>query len=72
MFFFRNQAENVIGRLVQDLSFFSKKALDEVKVRGLQLSFNILRKPITWYTIKTLQTLQNLIPSYLQFRNFGK
>ena len=38
IFFFRNHAENVAGRLV--LGLF-KKALYEVKASGLQLSFNI-------------------------------
>ena len=43
IFFFLNHSENNAGRLVTHLLFF-KKALDEVKVSGLQLSFNILQK----------------------------
>ena len=37
MFSFKNHAENETGRLVPDLFVF------EVKARGSQLSFNILR-----------------------------
>ena len=40
MFFFKNHAENELGRLVPDLFFF-QKALYEAKASGLQLSFNI-------------------------------
>ena len=43
IFFFRNHAENVAGGLVQDLFLFCKKALDEVKASGLQLSFSLFR-----------------------------
>ena len=39
-FFFKNHAENEAGRLVSDLFVF-KKALDEVKASGLQLSINM-------------------------------
>ena len=41
--FFQNHAENNAGRLVPDLFLFFKKALYEIKVSGLQLSFNIFR-----------------------------
>ena len=41
IFFLRNHAENVAGRLVLDLSLFFKKALYVVKATCLQLSFNI-------------------------------
>ena len=41
MFFFKNNAENEVGRLVPDLILLFKKALYEVKASGLQLSFNI-------------------------------
>ena len=43
-FFFKNHAENETGTLVPDLFLFLKKALDEVKASGLQLSFNIFRE----------------------------
>ena len=36
-----NHAENEAGRLVPDLFLFFKKALNEVKVSGLRLSFNM-------------------------------
>ena len=39
----QNHAENEAVRLVPDLFLFLKKALNEVKKSGLQLSFNILR-----------------------------
>ena len=39
--FFKNQADNEVGRLVPDLSLFLRKALYEVKASGLQLSFDI-------------------------------
>ena len=40
-FFLKNHAENVAGRLVQDLLLFFKKALYEVKASGQHLNFNI-------------------------------
>ena len=43
IFFVKNHAENEAGRLVPDLFLFFEKNLYEVKARGLQLSFNILR-----------------------------
>ena len=46
-FFFKNNAENETGTLVPDLFLFLKKALDEVKASGLQLSFNIFREHTT-------------------------
>ena len=45
IFFFKNHGENESGRLVPDLFLFFKKALYEVKANGLQLSFNMFRKP---------------------------
>ena len=41
-FFFKNYAENEAGKLVPDFFLFFRKTLYEVKVSGLQLSFNIL------------------------------
>ena len=41
--FFKNYAENEAGRLVPDLFLFFEKASYEVKVSGLQLSFDIFR-----------------------------
>ena len=35
----KNHAENVVRRLVSDLFLFFKKALYEIEIRGLQLSF---------------------------------
>ena len=43
IFFFKNYAENEVGRLVPDLFLFFKYASYEVKTSGLQLSFNIFR-----------------------------
>ena len=40
IFFFKNHVENETGRLVPDLFLFFKKALNEVKANGLELSFN--------------------------------
>ena len=40
-FFFKNHAENELWRLAPDVFLFFKQALYELKVRGLQLSFNI-------------------------------
>ena len=37
----RDDAKNKAGRLVSNLSLFFKKALNEVKVSGQQLSFNV-------------------------------
>ena len=42
IFFIKIHAENEAGRLVPDLFLFFKKALYELKVSVLQLSFNIL------------------------------
>ena len=53
IFFFKNPAENESGRLPPDHFLFSRKALNEVKASGLQLSFKIFRWPLTWHTIKT-------------------
>ena len=53
IFFFRNHAKNVVGRLDPDLFLLFKKSLYEVNTNGLQLSFNIFRQPSTWHTIKT-------------------
>ena len=39
--FLRNRAENVAGGLVTDFFLSFKKALQEIKTSGLQLSFNI-------------------------------
>ena len=39
--FLQTHAENVATRLVPDLCLFFEKALYEVKLIGLQLSFNI-------------------------------
>ena len=41
--FFKNYAENELGRLVPDLFLFFKKALYEVKANALRLSFNIFQ-----------------------------
>ena len=41
IFFLKNHAENEEGRLVPGLCLFFDKVLYEVKVSGLQLSFNI-------------------------------
>ena len=43
IFFLKNHAENVAGRLASGLFFFLKKTSYEVKASGLQLSFNIFR-----------------------------
>ena len=41
IFLFKNHAGNEAGKLVQDCFLFCKKALYEVKARGLQLDFTI-------------------------------
>ena len=46
-------AENETRKLVPDLFLFFKKALDEVKANGLELSFIIFRQPSIWHKIKT-------------------
>ena len=52
-FFLKNHAENDAERLVPDHFLFFKKALNEVKASGLQLSFNIIFWcPSTSYIIK--------------------
>ena len=43
MFFFKNHAENVPGKLVPDLFLFLKEALNDVKASGRLLSFYLLR-----------------------------
>ena len=43
IFFFNHHAKIKAGKLVPSLFLFLKKALDEVKASGLQLSFNIFR-----------------------------
>ena len=40
IWFFKNNAENEAGRLVQDLISFFEKALYEVKANDQELSFN--------------------------------
>ena len=40
-YFSSNNAENEAGRLIRDLFLFLKKALNEVKVKGLQFNFHI-------------------------------
>ena len=52
MFFFNTDAESKAGRLVLDFLFF-KKALYEVKINGLQLSYNHFQQSLTCKTIKT-------------------
>ena len=39
--FFKNHAENLVGRLDPDLFLFIKKALCKVKASGQHLNFNI-------------------------------
>ena len=39
--FFKNHAENEVGRLVPDLFLFIKKSLILVKASCLQLTFNL-------------------------------
>ena len=51
--FLQNHAENETDRLVPDLFLYFKKALYEMKVSGLHLSFNIFRKFSHGHTIKT-------------------
>ena len=51
--FLQKSCRNNTGRLVPDLSCVFKKALNEVKARSVQLSFNIFGYPSTWHTIKT-------------------
>ena len=41
IFFLKNHAEDEAGRLVLDLLLLCKIALLEIKVSGLQLSFNL-------------------------------
>ena len=41
MFFFKNYAENKVGRLVVDLFLFFKNASYEVNASGMQSSLNI-------------------------------
>ena len=43
IFFLKNNTENKAERLDPGLFFFFKKALDQVKVSSLKLSFNIFR-----------------------------
>ena len=43
MFLFKNHAENEAGRLLLDPFSFFEKALFEVKVNGLELSFSVFR-----------------------------
>ena len=45
MFFFKNHAENEAGRLAPDFFLFFKKALNEVKASGLQLSSTYFDSP---------------------------
>ena len=45
-FFIQISCRNELGRLVPDLFLCFKKALNEVKASGYQLSFNILQKPV--------------------------
>ena len=43
IFFFKNHAENETGKVVPDLFLLFKKALNEVKAGGLQVSFDMFR-----------------------------
>ena len=71
IFFFKNHAKNESRRLIPYLFLFLKKALNEVNASRQQLRFNILRQPLTWYTLKTncikLQTINAEICSILIF-----
>ena len=58
--FFRNHAKNEAGKLVLDLFLFFKKALDEVRASGLQLSFNITLLFSAWHVIKTSKLYKTL------------
>ena len=49
----KTHAEIEAGRLAPKFLLLFKKALCEAKARDLQLSFNILRQPSTYYTTKT-------------------
>ena len=52
--FFKNDAENEEGTTVLDLFLFFKRALKEVKAKGLPLSFNnVFRWSSTCHSIKT-------------------
>ena len=66
--FFKNHAQNEVGRLVPDLFLFFKNVLYEVKSGGLQLNFDIVRQFSVWHTIKTNRVkLRLLIRRYAQF-----
>ena len=53
IFFFKTQSENESVRLVPEHFLLSENALYDVKSGYLQPSFNIIREPSTWHTIKT-------------------
>ena len=50
--FFKNFVKNEAKRVLPDLFLFFKKALYELSVSGLQLSFIILQQSSSWYIIK--------------------
>ena len=47
-FFFKNYAENEVGRLVPDIFLLFQKTLYKLKASGQQLSFNIFWLSSTW------------------------
>ena len=53
----KNHTENEEGRLVPVFFLLLKKALNELKARVLQLSFNIFQLPSIQHTIK--KTVKN-------------
>ena len=48
IFFFKNHAKNVAGRLAPDLFLFYQKALHEVKAIDQHFSFNTFWYPSAW------------------------
>ena len=73
IFFFKSYAENEVERLVLELFLFFKKVLNEVKAKGLQLSFNVFQWSSSRHNIKqTIKNFRLLIQRCAQFLFFRK
>ena len=60
MFFFRDFAENEVGKLVPDRFLYFKKALYQIKASGLQLDFIyiLIALKLAYNRNKLFKTLQ--------------
>ena len=74
MFFFKDFAENEVGKLVPDCFLFFKKALYQIKANGLQLDFIyiLIALKLAYNRNKLLKTLQYWSRDMLKFEFLEK